>query len=58
VESFQQTWSEDDWTSWNASWEDFGEDWNVNAVYEGSWDFQDYSYDESWYDNSWGDSWD
>ena len=46
AENFQQTWSEDDWTSWNASWEDCDEDWTVNAVYDGSWDFQDYSYDE------------
>jgi len=57
VETFQKTWSEDDWTSWNASREDFDENWAVNFVYDGSWDFQDYSYDESWYDNSWGNSW-
>ena len=46
AENFQQTWSEDDWTSWKPSWEDCDEDWTVNAVYDGSWDFQDYSYDE------------
>ena len=57
VENFQKTWSEDDWTSWNASREDFDENWTVNFVSDGRWDFQDYSYDESWYDNSWGNSW-
>ena len=53
-ENFEQTWTDEDWSAWN----DFEEDWTVNAVYDGSWDSQDfYSYDDQWYDNSWDDSW-
>ena len=52
-ENFEQTWTDEDWTSW----EDFEGDWTVNAVSDGSWDFHDY-YDDSWNYGYWDDSWD
>ena len=52
-ENFEQTWTDEDWTSW----EDFEGDWTVNAVSDGSWDFHDY-YDDSWDYGYWDDSWD
>ena len=47
-ENFEQTWTDEDWTSW----EDLEGDWSVNAVSDG------YYYDDSWDYGYWDDSWD